>query len=365
MPRRGENIRKRSDGRWEGRFIERYTSDGKACYKSVYGHTYSEVKDKMKKIKTDTKKNVKLYYLTSYQLCFEWLENKKIMIKQSTYAQYYTLIDKHIIPYFKNIKIDSINNDVINTFIREIYEKGLSVKSVHDITSIILQIIKYGQNKKHIQQFNFDIIKPKLLNKELSILSKSEQEKLVNYIRLDFNSQKIGILLSLYMGLRLGEICALKWSDINFDIETLSITKTIQRIKNTDKNQPNKTNIIIDSPKSAKSVREIPIPSFLLQILKDNKSSLDTYILTGTKKYIEPRLYQTIFKRYLTEAGIQTYNFHTLRHTFATRAIEQDFDIKSLSEILGHSSVKFTLEKYVHPSYEHKKRNMEKLAVCF
>lgn len=365
MSRRGENIRKRLDGRWEGRYIEKYLDTGKACYKSVYGHTYSEVKDKMKRVKTDNKKESKLYYITTYQLCFEWLESKKIIIKQSTYAQYYNLIDKHIVPYFKTIKLDSINNDNINNFIKKMYENNMSVKTIHDIISILLQIIKYGQNKKYISEFNLNVIKPKLQIKELPILSKSEQERLVTYIRLDFNLQNIGILLSLYMGLRLGEICALKWSDINFENETLIVNKTIQRIKNTDNNTLNKTKIVIDSPKSAKSIREIPIPSFLLEILKDIKGLQDTYILTGTKKYIEPRLYQTMFKRLLKETQIQDYNFHALRHTFATRAVEQNFDIKSLSEILGHSSVKFTLEKYVHPSYELKKQNMEKLSICY
>ncbi len=167
------------------------------------------------------------------------------------------------------------------------------------------------------------------------------------------------------MGIRLGEICALKWEDINFQTQTLKINKTIQRIKNLDENAVTKTKIIIDAPKSQKSIRDIPIPSFMLDLLEKNKADKNSYLLTGTPKYIEPRVYQDMFKKYLKESGINDIKFHALRHTFATRAIEKDFDIKSLSEILGHSSVKFTLERYVHPSDEYKRQNMEKLSVLY
>lgn len=126
-----------------------------------------------------------------------------------------------------------------------------------------------------------------------------------------------------------------------------------------------KTKIVIDTPKSQKSIRDIPIPSFMVELMKNYKTGKDKYLLTGTTEYIEPRVYQSMFKTYLNEAKIEDINYHALRHTFATRAIEQDFDIKSLSEILGHSSVKFTLERYVHPSEEHKRKNMEKMSVFY
>lgn len=139
----------------------------------------------------------------------------------------------------------------------------------------------------------------------------------------------------------------------------------MQRIKNLDEKAINKTKIVIDTPKSQKSIREIPIPSFIVNLMKKYKTDKEKYLLTGTAEFIEPRVYQDMFKTYLKESGIEDINYHALRHTFATRAIEQDFDIKSLSEILGHSSVKFTLERYVHPSEEHKRKNMEKMSVFY
>lgn len=363
MSRHGENIRKRTDGRWEGRYIEYYSSNGKACYRSVYGKTYSETKEKLKQYRklcnksTDNK-------ITMEELFKEWLNMKRDTIKSSTEVTYSYFIDKHFIPYFKNLKAMYVTNELIQDFVSK--NPNLSSKTICDMTSLLIQIIRYGQSKRYINYFDFNsIIYPKSPNDELPVLKNSEFIRLVNYVQTNFEIQKIGILLSLFMGMRLGEICALQWEDINFSDETIHIRKTIQRLKNLDINAETKTKIVIDTPKSQKSIRDIPIPSFLLTLLKEYKSGEKTYILTCTTNYIEPRNYQKKFKIYLEEAGISDINFHALRHTFATRAVEQGFDIKSLSEILGHSSVKFTMERYVHPSNEHKKMNLEKLAVFY
>lgn len=206
---------------------------------------------------------------------------------------------------------------------------------------------------------------PKVTTKELAVLKNTEFIRLVSYVHITFKIQKIGILLSLFMGIRLGEICALQWKDVNFTEETIRIEKTMQRIKNLDKNAVTKTKIVIDKPKSQKSIRDIPIPSFMVDLMKKYKTDKEKYLLTGTVEFIEPRVYQDMFKSYLKESEIEDINFHALRHTFATRAIEQGFDIKSLSEILGHSSVKFTLERYVHPSSEYKKQNLDKLKIFY
>jgi integrase len=361
MARRGENIRKRTDGRWEGRYIEKYNSNGKACYRSVYGTSYSDVKTKLKERKKVT---VNGSIINIENLCKEWLENKESKVKQSTYTNYYSIINNHIIPYFKNRKARYLTNETIELFINEKAVK-LSEKTVHDIIVLLKQIIKFAVSKKYIEYFDFNVSQPKVKNKELAILSKYEHSKLINYIQLTFDINKIGVLLSLFMGVRIGEVCALKWEDVNFQTETLRINKTMQRIKNLDEKAINKTKIVIDTPKSQKSIREIPIPSFIVNLMKKYKTDKEKYLLTGTAEFIEPRVYQDMFKTYLKESGIEDINYHALRHTFATRAIEQDFDIKSLSEILGHSSVKFTLERYVHPSEEHKRKNMEKMSVFY
>lgn len=363
MPRRGENIRKRTDGRWEGRYIEYYSGSGKACYRSVYGRTYAEAKEKLKQCKKLCQKNSgsKIDMKTLFE---EWLNMKEKSIKLSTKVTYCYFIDKHFSPYFKNVKAMYLTSELVQDFISK--NASLSPETVCNMTSVLIQIIRYGQSKKYINYFDFDsVVYPKLPNKELPILKNSEFIRLVNYVQTSFEIQKIGILLSLFMGMRLGEICALQWEDVNFSDETIHIGKTMQRLKKLDKNAETKTEIVIDTPKSQKSVRDIPVPSFLMRLLKEYKSGDKSYILTCTADYIEPRAYQKKFKIYLEEAGIPDINFHALRHTFATRAVEQEFDIKSLSEILGHSNVKFTLDRYVHPSNEHKKMNMEKLAVFY
>lgn len=363
MPRRGENIRKRTDGRWEGRYIERYSSDGKACYRSVYGKTYAETREKLKQYKKLCDKNI-CDKVDMEELFKEWINTKENSIKPSTNVTYHYFIDKHFVPYFKNIKAMYLTNELVQDFISE--KESLSPKTVRDMISILIQIIRYGQSKNYIGYFDFNsIIYPKLSKKELTVLNNSELTRLVNYVQANFEIQKIGVLLSLFMGIRLGEICALQWKDVNFADETIRIEKTMQRLKNLNTHTDTKTKVVIDIPKTQKSIRDIPIPSFLIKLLNEYKSNDKVYILSGTTDYIEPRTYQKKFKCYLEEAGISDINFHALRHTFATRAIEQKFDIKSLSEILGHSSVKFTLERYVHPSDEYKKQNLEKLAIFY
>ncbi len=375
MSRRGDNIRKRKDGRWEARIIERHTEDGKACYKSIYANSYTEAKNKLINYqKQDMSKKNANHTKTMHDVSEQWLECMSIKLKQSTYALYYRRIQEHIIPYFKNTKVDRISNDMVNRFIREKSENGrldkkggLAPKTINDLVSLLNQIMLFAQKKGYAKGYNLDWIKPNQEYKELTILSKSEQNQLAGYLKLDTDAVKFGVLISLYTGIRLGELCALKWSDINIQDGTLKIDKTIQRIKNTEKYATTKTKIVIDKPKSQKSLRVVPIPSFLHDKLSSqrNRSFNNSYILTGDNTFIEPRTYQKHFKRILKGANIRDVNFHALRHTYATRAIESGIDIKTLSELLGHSSVKFTLERYVHSSIELKKESVEKLAVSY
>ena len=369
MSKRGENIRKRKDGRWEARTL---LSDGK--YQSTYAKSYAELKQKLK---NDTEDNLKSEFITNItdnvvnipfsQISEQWLKETEIKNKKSTVARYRGIIHKHLIPYFSDT---IVSRDNINDFILyKLNTEFLQEKTVYDIVTVLMQIIKYGENRNYIQNFNYRISRPTVHKKELDILTQDEQKKLVNSIKSDINYENVGILLSLYSGLRLGEICALQWQDIDINIGIISVTKTMQRISATDTSRTGvKTEVIIDSPKSQKSIRTIPIPDFLqpeLKRLSMNCSPL-SYVLTGTEsRYTEPRAYQYKFKKYLKQAKIRNINFHALRHTFATRAIEQNIDIKALSEILGHATVNFTLERYVHISFSFKKQNIEKLTVCY
>ncbi len=364
MPKRGENIRKRKDGRWEARILI-----NKGQHKSVYAQSYSELKIKVKqndcilpKAEITDPLNISFENLAD-----EWLNEKSIKDKQSTISIYRGIIKRHILPQFKNKKLIDMGRNDINQFIKnKSCETELSPKTVQDIIAVLIQILKYAERQNYINPISYDIIRPKIVKKELEILTLQEQAILTNKIKKDIHCENIGVLLSLFTGLRLGEICALQWKDIDFKSGIISITKTMQRISTQDKEQ--KTRIIIDTPKSQKSQRKIPIPDFLYFELKrlSLSCSAEAYILTNNEnRYIEPRAYQYKFKKILKESGIRDINYHALRHTFATRAIEQNIDVKTLSELLGHSTVNFTLERYVHPSITLKKQSIEKLAVCY
>ena len=370
MPRHGENIYKRQDGRWEGRYIQYYELDGKAKYLSIYGKSYREVKNILKTKETSINFQKQTVSNTVESLCIEWLDYVKISIKESTYARYHDFIHNHILPILGTVKLEKLNNNHIDGFIREKAlhgrldgKGGLSPKTIYDLRSLLLQIIRYAEKKYSVSNFDYDIVSPKQQQEELPVLSITEQKKLVAYIKKSTDFYTIGILLSLYTGIRLGELCSLQWSDINLESGTVRIVKTIQRIKNTDGQSTYKTKIVIDKPKSQKSIRTIPLPDFLIKILSkyEGKYKYSDYLLSGKSKYIEPRTYQSKFKKCLERAKLENKNFHSLRHTFATRAIENGFDVKSLSEILGHSTVRFTLENYVHTSHELKKSNMNKM----
>jgi integrase len=296
----------------------------------------------------------------------EWLNKIKLRLKQSSFGNYYGITYNHILPYFENCYIAVITRETVEKFI-DYKLKDLSVKTVHDIASKLIQMLKFAERQCYIKDFNYDIDLPTLQKKELKLLNYTDEQRLNAYLKKNLTFENFGIILAKSIGLRIGELCALQWSDFNLEKGTVNITKTLQRVKNHDVNAPTKTKIVITAPKSQKSVREIPLPDTLMPIVKKlyNRSNPDTYILTGTIKYSEPRNVQKKFKKLLNLLGIININFHSLRHLFATRAVESGFDIKSLSEILGHSTVKFTLDRYVHSSFELKRENMNKMAGCF
>ena len=278
-----------------------------------------------------------------------------------------------MIPYFRG-KASQLTNEAVNQFVKDKLQHGrldgkggLSPKRVHDILSILLQAIQYGEKKGAIVGFDYDIIRPKIEPMELPVLTAGEENSLLDYVKVNLDHKKLGVMLALYTGVRLGELCALQWRDINFSEGTLSITKTLQRIQDTDPTSTAKTKMVIDAPKSRKSIREIPLPASLLCVLKEwkNGQPSDFHVLSGKRKYVDPRVYQDNFKGYLEQAKVQEHSIHALRHTFATNAVARGFDVKNLSEILGHSSVRFTLEKYVHGSMDTKRASMERYAACY
>lgn len=357
-----KNIYKRKDGRWEGRYFKEYDSNGKIKYGSVYAKTYNEVKIKLSSVipsvlnMPDNK--VDVYFI---DVCYDWLNNKKSAIKQSTYAKYSFEIEKYIAPQFIKYKLYKIDKNSLCDLITS--NQQLTQKTLKHLSVIFKSIIRYTNEKYDFNIELKDYPFTSTSDKKYNVLSASEQEKLEKYLLKKANLSKLGVYLCLYTGLRIGELCALKWSDIDLDNEILRVNKTMQRIQNTDGGSSSKTKIIIEKPKSETSIRDIPLPKHIIGILKKYKPIYrkDSYFLTGNMSYIEPRAMQNKFKTYLEKAGADDINFHALRHTFATRAIESGIDVKSVSEILGHSTVKMTLEKYVHITMEQKRKEINKL----
>ena len=354
MPKRGANIYKRKDGRWEARYVKEITVEGKKKYASVYANSYREVKDKQlyainhMHLMSNQHTNI-----TISELMWKWLSSIKDTIKKTTYQKYESIIRIHIIPNIGDVQIKFVTGKTIDNFSSNILvgEHKVSSKTVNDILIVIGSAFSYAEDEYNISKPKFHRVKEEA--KEMRVLSVPEQAKLEQYLINDLDIYKFGVILALYTGMRIGELCALQWSDINGTI--IVINKTLHRIQGI-----NKTVLEVTEPKTKSSNRVIPIPSFLLPMIAQFKSSGS--VLTNSKgNVVEPRLMQLKFEKYIKECGLSKTNFHALRHTFATRCVEAGFDIKSLSEILGHSDVKITLNRYVHSSFKLKQKYMELL----
>ena len=314
-------------------------------------------------------KNKKILYK---DWIYTWLLEKKDYIKESTYANYSNNIFNHIIPKLGNYYLNELNHKVIQDFLLELSKNGrkdntggLAEKTIKDITIIIKGSIKKGINEDKIKHIELTFNYPKD-NKEnkLYVLTKREQNKITNYVLENINSRNIGLLISLYSGIRIGELCALRWEDVDFKKNCLTINKTIQRVYIKDKNK-NISKVIITTPKTKNANREIPINKDFLEILKKVKSDNEHYILTCNERYIEPRTYRKYFNKILDELKIKHFNFHSLRHTFATNCISLGVDYKTVSELLGHANVNITLNLYVHPRYSQKKKCIDLVCKVF
>lgn len=292
----------------------------------------------------------------------DFLIFKKRQIKQSTYYNYTYKIQKYLLPAFENLSLEEILEYDFNRFSELLLETTqISNKFLKDILLVLKSILKFAE-KKYDVKMKLDLINlPRVRTHSLKVFSESDKRKIKAYCMNSENTKDIGIALCLYTGMRIGEICALKWEDIDLNKRIIYVRHTLQRIYIDKKN----TKIIIDAPKSEKSIRNIPMSNMIYTKLKSMREnfSKDDFFLTGdSKSFMEPRGYQYTFKKMLKECKIAERNFHCLRHTFATDCISVGMDVKSLSEILGHSDVSITLNRYVHSSDKIKKRYLEKLA---
>ena len=354
MARRGENIYKRKDGRWEGRYKCGFTNDGKAKYRSVYGHSYAEVRAKLAPLKVAAPTVNTSCRLTVNELFSEWLSAVKLRVKSSTYANYLIKVENHIFPAFGLIRYDALTVQMLNHYIEDKLNSGLSAKYVSDIIIVFKSMAKYIAKIHGFRNILADVTLPKVHRKEMQLLSPVQQRQLCNYLLNSLNPASICVLLSLCTGLRVGEVCGLMWGDIDFDKSILTVRRTVQRIRY----GVHGTKLVIGTPKSRSSHRTIPIPIFIMELLRNVRSNDDRYILSDSTIITEPRTLQRRFKAILKKANLSSVGYHCLRHMFATNSLQAGFDVKTLSEVLGHASIETTLNRYVHTSMERKRACM-------
>lgn len=330
------------------------------------------------------------------QILFEeildvWLEDIRQTHAISTYVKYTRIARKHVQPYFKDVPLEQVTpthlrefSNYLKQFMQESKENtkflnkvskekstDFSMEDIYSYTivqnavMITNMAMKMAFRQGFIHEWNAVPCSRRKKRTLVQVFSAEEQTKLEGYIKENWSQTGFGIYLCLYTGMRLGEICALKWENINIREGYLTICATVQRLSVEQEDGNRKSMLFVTPPKSDTSVRKIPFPSFLTPFLEkiSKTAKKDSFLLKSKSQApMDPRTFQYQYKRFLNQAGVPYYNFHTLRHTFATRCITSGMDPKTLSEILGHADIKITMDYYFHSSFEFKKNQMEKLA---
>lgn len=291
-----------------------------------------------------------------------WKEDKKQYVKRSTFAAYTLLIENHILPSFGEMAL--VEEQDVQTFVFRKLNEGLSHKTIKDILIVLKMILRFGAKNQMTEYRQIDIKFPTERDKHsIDILNRSHQKQIMEYIRLHFTFKNLGIYICLSAGMRIGEICALTWDDLDVENGIIHVRKTIQRIYVIEEHRKY-TEVILDTPKTKNSIREIPMTKNLLKMIRPIKKIVNGnfYVLTNEPKPTESRTYRNYYKQFMQSLGLPLIKFHGLRHSFATRCIESKCDYKTVSVLLGHSNISTTLNLYVHPNLEQKKRCMEQMS---
>lgn len=306
---------------------------------------------------------------TFYDYCDRWLSANKTRLKESSYEKYQRDIKNHIGPFFGKLGPEQIVSEMVDDFTHILLEeKKLSPKTTRNILTLFHSIYTYISKRTELQLRNVEIIYPKERKKMIRVLNKREEEILMRFLSKEMDLCKFGVYIALRTGLRIGEVCALRWCDISLQAETISVNHTVQRRRNPDANARTKTAVVLGTPKSDSSFRTIPLmPDIKLLCNRFVSINPEDFVLTGTPQCMDPRRLQRRLQTYVRICRIEKVHFHTLRHTFATRCVEVGFDVKTLSEILGHANVSITMNQYVHPNLDLKRENMSrlKIVICF
>lgn len=365
MSRRGENIYKRKDKRWEGRYIKERLENGKIKYGYIYGYAYKETKDKLllKKFEyrnLQKKEHVPHYPGSMSDFSFFLLEQWKETIKQSTFHTYRYKLEKYVFPYIGHRKLIEVKRTHIKRLITQWKQNGLSSQTIQLLHQLLNRIFGEAYKKNYSPRNPcLEITIPPVEKKKVAPLSLTEQRKLEHAAKYEKNGE--AVLLALHTGLRIGEIAALKWENIDFERQLLHVKETYQRITTPSiEKKTDKTILSLGSAKTQSSKRIIPLTSAVSHLLKGLTKN-GPYVFHVNRKPIEPRLLTYYFHKIRAKAGLATIHFHQLRHTFATRLLEAKGTISSICELLGHSSTKTTLDIYTGTVFDEKHRSLEEM----
>ncbi|WP_207695857.1 hypothetical protein DOK67_0001426 [Enterococcus sp. DIV0212c] len=364
MARKGENIYKRKDGRWEGRYVKGRKANGHIHYGYVYGQSYRIVKEKLtikKATMFSEQENSEQFYGSLNNWLDYWLETViTTKVKPGTFDSYKSKIDCHIRPTIGSIRLSDLNAAHINQFIR-ITQKKVSINSLHSVFRVLKTSLKYAEKLHFVRSSIYENIElPKVRKTRIVNISQFEHKLLVKEAKQ--SSDGLAMLIALETGMRIGEIAGLKWEDIDFESKVLSVKRTLQRVKKHTEGGI-KTHIIEEKPKSETSERTIPLSSGLLeQLLNKSKHSNSAYVVAKNQTYTEPRTIRYQFKRLLQKLKLVNCSFHALRHSFATRCLEKGVNIAVISSLLGHASTKMTLDIYTNSNLAEERIAVEAVA---
>ena len=310
--------------------------------------------------------------MTTQELLTEWLENyEKERVKPRTYSRYQGILVSHIIPALGNTEISELSRRQIQEFLAQKKKDG-NVKNGESLSATSTNLMLTVLNMAFEYAFDMELIEENPCvrlkrvpedSKKVEAFTKDEQRRLEARIDVEEDRRLFGIRLCLYSGLRIGELLGLEWSDIDLERGIITIDKTVYR----EKDDTGSWQLCVDKPKTKSSERSIPLPSYITeQMLEYQKGALSPYVIENKKgERMSIRSYQYIFEKLTERAGVRRLNFHALRHTFATRAIECGMDIKTLSEIMGHKNASVTLNRYAHSMMDTKIEMMNKLPRIF
>ena len=387
MRKKGGNIRQRKDGRFEARLYLGKSARGTSVVRSFYGATRGEAEalrtayinkegirtaryaseaapDPWESFKsraaegslTEEERETFAFAMAG------WLSSVEADVKESSYANYNFIAGHYIFPHIGEVRLSELTRETADGYVRMLRTEGraggggLSPKMVGCILAVIRRVISYAKDHDMpVPDVRFRA--PRQKRPGIRVLPVADQKRLEEACE-EAGTVGLGILLSLYGGLRIGEVCGLRWDSVDLEAGLITVSRIISRIRSADRRKGQKTRVLIGTPKTDTSRRHVPVASFLKEKLEKARRDRDCYVLTGSREYMEPRVFYSRYRKLLRDIGLPPYNYHALRHTFATRCVESGVEVKALSEILGHADISITLSRYVHPTLEQKKKQI-------